>query len=66
MKMIVHHYQKEICLRIEKMKTIPVMAIIKEISPELSYFLSSQNEFMPVDTHDAISSKKRFFILLEF
>jgi len=39
MKMIVHHYQKEICLRIEKMKTIPVMAIIKEISPELSYFL---------------------------
>jgi len=48
------------------MKTIPVMAIIKEISPELSYFLSSQNEFMPVDTHDAISSKKRFFILLEF
>jgi hypothetical protein len=39
MKMIVHHYQKEICMRIEKMKTIPVMAIIKEINQELSYFL---------------------------
>ena len=33
--MIVHHYQKEICLRIEKMKTIPVMAIIQETSQEL-------------------------------
>jgi len=26
-------------MRIEKMKTIPVMAIIKEINQELSYFL---------------------------
>jgi len=41
--MIVHHHQKEICLRIEKMKTIPGMAIIKENSQELSYFLVRPN-----------------------
>jgi hypothetical protein len=39
MKMIVHHHQKEICLRIEKMKTIPAIAIIQETSQELPYFL---------------------------
>jgi hypothetical protein len=39
MKMIVHQHQKEICLRIEKMKTIRVMEIIKETSQDLSYFL---------------------------
>jgi hypothetical protein len=38
MKMIVHHHQKEICLRIEKMKTIPGMAIIKENSQDYLIF----------------------------
>jgi hypothetical protein len=52
MKMIVHHHQKEICLRIEKMKTIPVMAIIHETSQELSYFFKEDkvNQCPPVLT----------------
>jgi hypothetical protein len=39
MKTIIHQQQREICLRIEEMKAIPIMVIIKEPSQELTYFL---------------------------
>ena len=39
MKMIVHHRQKQVRLRIDETQAIPVMATIKESSQELFYFL---------------------------
>ncbi|MDP9305996.1 MAG: hypothetical protein M3O68_06605 [Thermoproteota archaeon] len=67
MKMIVHHHQEEICLRIEKMKTIPVMAIIKETSQELSFSKAAKLNLCPSILPTTLSVlKKGFFILLEF
>jgi hypothetical protein len=39
MKMIAHHRQEQVRLTIDKTQTIPVIAIIKEGSQELFYFL---------------------------
>jgi hypothetical protein len=39
MKMIAHHRQEQVRLTINKTQTIPDMAIIKESSRELFYFI---------------------------
>jgi hypothetical protein len=39
MKMIAHHRQEQVRLTIDKTHTISVIAIIKESSQELFYFL---------------------------
>lgn len=42
MKMIVHHRQKQVHLKIDVTKAIQVMAIIVETSVESSHFTTSQ------------------------